>query len=140
MTRIRFLHSAPDRLHTAAAWVALCWQERRPLTIYAPGDLGERLDRQLWTHNALSFVPHCRADSPLANETPILIDDRLDTLRQDQLLLNLSNELPPGFARFEELVEIVSTADADKLPARERYKHYRERGYELQNEDISGGF
>ena len=42
--------------------------------------------------------------------------------------------------RVGPLFEIVSQAGADKLPARERFKFYRERGYELHNQDISTGF
>lgn len=98
-----------------------------------------RLDRILWTQPALSFVPHCRADSPLAAETPILLTDRLEDLPHDVCLLNLSNELPAAFSRFDHLVEIVSLSDDDRLPARERFKFYRDRGYVIESRDISGG-
>ncbi len=98
-----------------------------------------RLDRVLWTQPALSFLPHCRVDSPLAGETPILLTDRMDDPPQESCLLNLSNDLPPTFSRFEHLVEIVSTDDVDRLPARERFKFYRDRGYAIDSRDISGG-
>ena len=52
-------------------------------------------------------------------------------------LLNLSNDLPPGFSRFEDLVEVVSEDDAVRLPARERVKFYRDRGYEIQFRDLA---
>lgn len=141
MTRVQFLHGAADRLLAVAEWLRRSQAERRSVLVYAPqADLADRLDRLLWTQPATGFVPHARASSPLAAETPILLTDRLDQLPQDQCLLNLSNEVPPGFSRFEELVEIVSTEDGDRLPARERFKHYRDRGYALDSRDISGGF
>lgn len=140
MTRVQFLHGAPDRLAAAAAWLRQAWQERRPVLVYVPGkEAAERLDRLLWSQPATGFTPHCDADSPLAAETPILLAGSLDQPPHDGCLLNLADELPPGFSRFEELVEIVSVADDDRLPARERFKFYRERGYALDARDISGG-
>lgn len=140
MTRISFLHGAADRVHAASQWLQQAWGRRESVLVYVPDDeQANRLDRMLWTQPQLAFLPHCRADSPLAAETPILLTDNLDTPPQDRCLLNLSNELPPTFSRFEELIEIVSTADADRLPARERFKFYRERGYAIDSRDISGG-
>lgn len=140
MTRIQFLHGTPDRLASAAAWLRQAWQQRRPVLVYVPArQTAERLDRMLWSQPPTGFLPHCRADSPLAAETPILLAESLEGPAHDGCLLNLADELPPGFSRFEELVEIVSTEDADRLPARERFKFYRERGYPLDTRDISGG-
>jgi DNA polymerase-3 subunit chi len=133
MTSIRFYSNAEDRLQAAAAWIAGAWR-KQPVLVFAPdAALAERLDRLLWTQPAIGFLPHCRADDRLAAQTPVLIADNLDTLPQDRCLLNLSDEVPPGFSRFEELIEIVSTADSDRLPARERYRFYRDRGYAVEN-------
>lgn len=144
MTHITFLHSAADRIQSAAQWLQQAWEERQSVPVsvlvYVPdADLATRLDRILWTQPALSFLPHCRIDSPLATETPILLADQLDGPDLGNCLLNLGNTLPATFSRFEHLVEIVSNDDADRLPARERFKFYRERGYAIDSRDISGG-
>ncbi len=140
MTRISFLHGAADRTQSAALWLQQAWGRREAVLVYVPdSEQAARLDRVLWTQPALSFLPHCRADAPLAGETPILLTDRLDNPPQESCLLNLSNNLPPTFSRFEHLVEIVSTDDGDRLPARERFKFYRDRGYAIDSRDISGG-
>lgn len=140
MTHIQFLHGAPDRLAAAGEWLRQARLRRETVLVYVPRrDLAERLDRLLWIQPATGFLPHCHADAPLAAETPILLAATLDPLPQDRCLLNLGDELPPGFARFEELVEIVSTDDTDRLPARERFRFYRERGYAMESRDISQG-
>lgn len=140
MTRIQFLHGAPDRLAAAAAWLRDAWQERRPVLVYVPvRQTAEQLDRILWSQPAIGFVPHCSSESPLASETQIVLAHTLEGAPHDGCLLNLADELPPGFSRFEEVVEIVSTDDRDRLPARERFKFYRERGYALDARDISEG-
>lgn len=135
MTKVFFYHGAKDRLQAAAAWLSQAYAKRQAVLVYAPdAAIAEKLDRLLWTTPATGFLPHARADSPLAAQTPLLIASSLDTLAQEERLLNLSNEVPPGFSRFSELVEIVSGAEEDRLPARDRFKFYRDRGYDLESQ------
>ena len=50
------------------------------------------------------------------------------------VLVNLHAEPPPFFSRFERLAEIVGV---DDVPAgRERFRFYRERGYEMRTHDL----
>lgn len=109
------------------------------LVYFASQEAMDRFDRLLWTLSSIGFIPHCRAGNRLETETPITLTTSVDPIPQDLCMLNLSNEVPPGFSRFQELVEIVSIDDADRLPGRERFRFYRERGYDLQNVDISKG-
>lgn len=140
MTQISFLHGAHDRLQAVAAWLGQANGDGRSVLVYVPhGERGEQLDRLLWTHPATGFVPHCRAEEALASETPIVLASKLESPLHDDCLLNFSDEIPPGFSRFQHLIEIVSIEDADRLPGRERYRFYRERGYPLEARDISRG-
>lgn len=140
MTRIDFYSNAGDRVQAACAWLAANWREKKSTVVFAPApEVADRLDRTLWIQPATGFLPHCSADDKLAAETPVLIARRLEDVQQDACLLNLSDEIPAGFSRFEELVEIVSTEDAVRLPARERFRFYRERGYALENHNVSDG-
>lgn len=140
MTKVLFCHGAQDRLQAAAAWLLQAGMGRQAapaIIVFAPdAKVAERFDHLLWTNPATSFIAHCRADSPLAAETPVLIASNLDQLPQDDHLLNLSDEMPPGFSRFENLVEIISLDDAVRLPARDRVKFYRDRGYDIQYRDL----
>ena len=140
MTQISFLHGARDRLRAVAAWLGQASSEGTRVLVYVPaGERREQLDRLLWTHPATGFLPHCRAEDKLAAETPILMASELDNPPHDGCLLNLSDHIPPGFSRFQQLVEIVSIEDADRLPGRERFRFYRERGYPLEARDFSAG-
>ena len=56
----------------------------------------------------------------------------------DQVLINLADERPATFARFERVIEIVTLDDADKALARERFRFYRDRGYELGIHKLGG--
>ena len=131
-----------DRLPYATRLIAGAWAQQKALTIYAPDhELAAQLDRLLWEQPATGFVPHCFGDSPLVADTPILIartEAELLLSTQDQRLINLSNELPPGFARFESLVEVVSNDDDVKQSGRERVVFYRERGYAVDFKEVGG--
>jgi len=140
MTQITFLHGARDRLQAIAAWLARASGEGKPVLVYVPAsERSAELDRLLWTHPATGFVPHCRDDDKLAAETGVILAASLDNSQHDGCLVNLSDEIPPGFSRFQELIEIISADDGDRLPGRERFRFYRERGYPLEARDISGG-
>lgn len=140
MTQITFLHGAPDRLHAIVQWLNLsCSQGKRVLVYAPPGERSEQLNRLLWMQPATGFLPHCFADDKLASETPVVIASALDQPPHDECLLNLSDAIPPGFSRFQELIEVVSTEENVRLSGRDRFRFYRERGYPLEARDISGG-
>lgn len=137
MTRIFFYHNAADRIVAAATLVSKAFAQKKPLLIYAPDhEVAAGLDRQLWTQVPNGFVPHVRGDSPLATETPIVITDSLESPLQDQRLINLSMEVPPGFSRFENLIEVVGQAEDERLAGRERVRFYKDRGYEIRYFDL----
>ena len=138
MTQVFFYHGASDKIAAACALINGAWSKRKPILVYAPEkSIADHVDRMLWTREQLSFVPHCRADSPLAAETPILITDSLDTIPQDDRLMNLSRDIPPGFSRFQSLIEVVGQADDEREAARERVRFYKDRGYEVRYFDLS---
>jgi DNA polymerase-3 subunit chi len=139
LTQIFFYHGAADRIAAAAGLIAKACAQKKSLLVYAPDPtVAGALDRALWVHNPIGFVPHVRSDSPLANETAVIIADTLEQLPQDERLMNLSSEVPPGFSRFTSVIEVVSEEPDVRQPARERFKFYKDRGYEIQTLDLAG--
>ncbi len=137
MTRITFLHGAADRLRAASGWIAQQWQQgHRVVVAFDQADDRERLDSHLWSQPSTGFIPHCRQEDPLAAETPVTLALTLDQAPDQALLLNLGRAVPEGFGRFEELVEIVSTDEEERQQGRERYRFYRDRGYQISSTDI----
>lgn len=140
MTHVSFNYGARDRVQGIIDWLSTAHDRSHRVIIYAPDEqLVERLDRMLWTASATGFLPHCLANNPLAAETPIVIARDLVQPHHDECLLNASDEVPPNFDRFAELVEIISVDDRDRMPGRDRFRFYREGGYPMDNRDISGG-
>ena len=139
MTRIDFYRNVDDKLRFACRLTAKVCAKSAKLIVWSPDakTLSE-FDRNLWTWQSTSFVPHCRVDSPLASETPVLLAANGENLPHHEVLLNLGDEWPPFFASFDRLLEIVSTDEADKERARERWSFYKKRGYDLQINDMEG--
>ena len=112
----------------------------RVLLFSRDADRLARLEAALWTFSALDFVPHVYAESPLAARTPVLLAASLDAAACP-VLVNLDDDVPPELpsltGRFERLIEIVSRDDDDRRRARERFRAYREAGFEPQSHDRS---
>ena len=137
MTQIDFYTNVTDKLVTACRIAAKAYGlEHRVMIFCADAEHAQHIDRLLWSTPPTGFVPHCTASSPLASLTPVIIDHRGDEPVHDELLLNLRDEWPAFFSRFERLIEIVSMEDEDRQRARERYKFYRDRGYEIRTHDL----
>ncbi len=140
MTRIDFYHDAPDRLQVACRLAAKAAQQNLRVLIYAPdAEIARAIDRLLWTTPPTGFLPHCMADDRLAAETPVLIASDAEATPHDEVLVNLGTERPAHFARFQRLVEIVGPDAADRAAARDRYRFYRERGYEIYTHNLAHG-
>ena len=139
MTEILFYTFADNPLDVARRVATKAYGQGRQVMIYAPDPAtADAIDRLLWTTPALGFVPHCRDTDALADATPILIGANADALRNADVMINLHHGQPPAFARFERLVEIVSTDEADRSAARSRWKHYASRGYPIERHEVDG--
>ena len=55
----------------------------------------------------------------------------------EDVLVNLTLTPPPFFSRFQRLAEIVPADDTPAQAGRERYRFYRERGYELRAHNLA---
>jgi DNA polymerase-3 subunit chi len=99
----------------------------------------------LWTLSATEFLPHCRSDAPpatLALSPIVLAASALEPVLQGRaagVLVNLGQDVPPGFESFERFIEIVSSAPDDRLAGRQRWNHYKQRGYALKAHDRTAG-
>lgn len=138
MTQIDFYTHVEDKLRTACRLAMKAFSaDLRIMVTCADAESASRFDRLLWTTPAIGFVPHCFVNDPLAHVTPVVIDYLDRDPPHDELLLNLRAERPAFFSRFQRLIEIVTLDEEDRRSARERFKFYRDRGYEIRTHDLS---
>lgn len=138
MTEIHFYHNTPDRFAAACRIAQRACNAGRRLAVRIPdASLARRFDQLLWTFDQLAFVPHVMADSPLAAETPIVIGGGTAPWPHHDVLLNLGNDLPAEHADFVMLMEVVGADDADRDAARQRWRSYKQAGFEPIPHDLA---
>lgn len=133
MTRVDFHTNVGDPLLYACRLVRKAYQAGQPLVVVADASRLRAFDERLWTFSPLDFLPHCAADSALAERTPIVLATDLERAPHHRILLNLAPSVPSQFARFERLLEVVGNSEDELATGRERYRFYRDRGYPLNN-------
>jgi len=137
MTRIDFYQLNPERHRYDQIVCQLCQKayDNNQLTLLLTHDpqQSQHLDKKLWTFRDDSFLPH-DSDASANPVTPILIQDNPDPRGDRQLLINLSASVPPYFAQFERVIELVT--DDNRQQAREHYSYYKERGYPLNHVNL----
>lgn len=139
MTRIDFFFNVADKPQKVAELSEKAFKKGRKLMLYTRDTTSAHaLDSYLWIYSPTGFLPHCLTNQPQAAVTPILIAWEDEPLLHHDLLINLQTQHPPFFSRFTRLIEIVGTDENDKIKARERYRFYRDRGYEIKSFDVSG--
>ena len=113
------------------------YEDGRKLVVYAPTPtLADEFDRTLWTYSQLSFVPHVKSSHALAAETPVVIANDEAGLPHHEALLNLGDDPPPFFSRFNALRELVLADDTDRARARDKARFYKSRGFEVTHLDV----
>lgn len=137
MTRIDFYFNANDKFHLACKITAKAYRQRLGVFVcVADVDSAKLIDQILWSDDPTGFIPHCRSTHSLAIHTPILIATNTEKSWHDDVVINLTDRPPETFSRFSRLVEIVSLDGSDRISARERFRFYKDRGYEIYHHDL----
>jgi DNA polymerase-3 subunit chi len=129
--RVDFYVNVDHRLHYACRVVRKARSTNLSVLVYArDADRLARFDSALWTFSALDFVPHVYADSTLAAATPVWLTPSAGSDARRDLLLNLDDDVPDAdwCARFDRVIEVVSSDEGDRAQGRRRFRAWRERG------------
>lgn len=136
MTRVIFYSNLTSKQAALLILLEQALAKKHLVTVMAENMLqAQACEKALWVTNKTSFLPNVLAQHPLAYQTPVVLDWQENQLCQDDILINLSQKQLTTFSRFRELIELVSNDESDKVMARQRYKFYRDRGYEVRHFD-----
>jgi DNA polymerase-3 subunit chi len=137
MTKVDFYTGSTDKLHTACQLSHKAMQNGLRVLLHTPGEaVTDALDKLLWHYPATAFIPHCRSHETPAHEMPVVLGHDAEALPHSELLISLHTACLPFFSRFERVIEIVSEEAEDARLGRERYKFYKDRGYEMRHFDL----
>ncbi len=96
----------------------------------ASPEQARQLDDLLWTFRQGSFVPHTLCPPTEGDASPVLIGSEETPPPAAQVLINLSDTVPVFFERYERVAELVDQQPSVLAKSRERFRSYRDRGYE----------
>jgi len=147
MTRVNF-YISPNQAEEANLQLACRIAEKaygQQNKVYIHTNSAEQarsLDDMLWAFRQGSFIPHCLNNDQTGNaaeqqEAAVVIGHEGLPEMQPDVLINLADEVPNFFSRFERVAEIVSGGEPTRECARERFKFYRERGYPLETHELN---
>lgn len=102
----------------------------------ASGQQLKKLDDMLWTFRDGSFLPHGLYEANADSTHPVLLGHGVDPEGPNDVLVNLSNDIPAFFSRFNRVAELVGGDEAQRESARVRYRFYKDRGYTLNTHKL----
>ena len=136
MTRIDFYQTSGDEHAFACRLIDMVYRKGRQIYVHtSTEELARTLNEQLWTFKEDSFVPHSLHSE--AMDVPIKIGFDHEPEEHQDVLVNLSGQIPHFFSRFDRVAEIVPVDQNSRESARENYAYYKERGYVLNYHQIS---
>ena len=125
MTRIDFYVLEDDdprqRLQTACRLIHKAFGLGHRVHVHtgSPG-LSRQLDELLWTFRDTAFVPHeVEGGDP---DCPVQICHEREPASAGEILVNLDDEVPLFFSRFERVAEIVNQEPGIRDAGRQRYR------------------
>jgi len=141
MTEVAFHFNVGEPLGYACRLLRKALRAGAQLAVVAPPERLRELDLALWNFDALEFLPHVRLaagakPTPRQAGTPLWLVEHASDAPPVPVLVNLGDEIAPGFESFERLIEIVGDSDADRQAGRRRWKHYTDRGYSIERHEV----
>ncbi|MCI0505910.1 MAG: DNA polymerase III subunit chi [Gammaproteobacteria bacterium] len=96
-----------------------------------------RLDDALWTFTPGSFIPHSIYQLGKDSSEPVVIGCQDIAPQSDDVLLNLTADVPSFFSQFDRVAELVDAEENSRAQARIRFKFYKDRGYDLTTHELN---
>ena len=142
MTEVAFHFNAPDKWAYACRLLRKAVNTGVRVVVCAQAEGLAHLDGLLWTFSPQEFIPHCLADASACElaSSPVILTEQLsaDVLSLNaQVLVNLGQDIAQGFESFDRVIEVVTLEDGDRQSARQRWKHYTDRGYNIVRHDLN---
>ena len=144
MTEVKFHFNVPDRTEYACRLLRKATRQGATVVVTGPAPVLANLNRVLWTFDPLEFLPHVmlRSGQPVPERlrrTKVWLSEDPAASGHHDVLVNLgldAVEAPEGFESFARVIEIVSSAESDRVAARQRWRHYAARGYPIERHEV----
>ena len=140
LTRIDFYYDVKDILSFASRLARKLYYEKvisakHPLVIRCKNQSHcEEVDYSIHNFSKKDFLPCAEFSDKSADLFPIILStvSKIPLWADDiVVLLNLDTKIEMTFSSYLRVIEIVDQTELNRQKGRERYKYYKERGYEI---------
>ena len=133
--------AAREWLRTACRVAEKAWHKGHRVFIHTDSRATARdIDDMLWTYRQDSFVPHAlygdRLNAAPESLEPVLVGDGSAEPADIDVLINLTDSVPPFAHACARVAEIVGGGESARSAGRTRYRDYRDRGIAIQQHDL----
>lgn len=107
-------------------------------------DQAKEMDNLLWSFRDNCFIPHAIMGEDLDEELredvkpPVHIGFTNEPGHHEDVMVNLSGQIPDFFSRFNRVAEIVPFDKDMRESARQNYQFYKDRGYSVHYHTLDG--
>lgn len=111
-------------------------QNQRVFIFCQNQEQAHQVDELLWSFEPDSFVPHNLVNEGQKNGAVVEISWQAPTNRRP-VLINLTSTVPNFAHQFSQIIDFVPSDEHLKQNARERFKMYRQLGFQVDNQPAS---
>jgi len=141
--RIHFynIQDAPNSIKSICKIINKYYKEGYKVVVISDNDdIICSLDKDLWTFEQISFLPHCLISNLDSDCNVVLVSKEYISdksyLHDFDVIINLSDNLCDFQYENKIYIEVVTSNDKQRDRAREKYKHYKNLNIELDYESI----
>jgi DNA polymerase-3 subunit chi len=141
-TRIDFYilkdNQPSTRAQVACRLIEKAYQQKHQIYVHTESlEAAEYFDEFLWSFRDDSFLPHQVFYGDVITPSPTIQIGYLTTPPPiTDILINLTNQAPPFYAKFERMLEIVANDENLRKAARKRYRLYQTQGCQLSSHEL----
>lgn len=134
---VSFHHGMADKLSYACRLVRKAYRAGQVTVVTADAATLRQLDRQLWVFDEQEFLPHVCVTEGKAwparwEVSPVWLTDTPEQAPvRHQILVNLGETLPEGWAGYERFFDVVSSEPHDRAAGRLRWRQYEAMGLRI---------
>ncbi|AJQ94925.1 DNA polymerase III subunit chi [Gynuella sunshinyii] len=123
--RVNYCCRLVDKIHGLGHRILICVDDAHEAGI---------LDTRLWDFKPESFIPHGIIEPDSGH--PIEITWQDNPHHHNNVIVNMGQNIPEFFSRFERYIEVVCQQPEILTNSRKHYRFFQQRGYPLHRHDL----
>jgi len=144
MPKVDFYIITENSLETSLGFICRlldkAYQQKHHIYVYMNNENeAKMLDDLLWTFRDDAFIPHSLSNQSAAIKPPIIIGFNQAPAGPHDILINLTQDIPPFYRTFNRVIEIVFNEIKSKEICRKKFRSYKEADCELITHDLTKG-